>query len=556
MSLDARQNPSDYRLWWILPSGKLVTLDEGYEHIAYIEKHPRKFGIARLERDANGDVILSDVYKNGAVRLVANQWVKDDPLEWGAEFDFDNTTARDHLISTLHKLGADPETDEIILNDGLTGKEVHLSLSRLVSANPDIRRNPIHQRRGWWILPNGLVEEVGEHGHTDWLLENSVRLGLFTGKYAPEINEQAGKKGFLRLIRDYDWTYPQREKIKPGHSSAWGVELDTSALPAAHPQWRRHLRDALAMLNAWHGEQIHVYDVSTDKHRQFAWGAGRFVSNPDIRRNPEEPKWIKLLPQIERIAHKLWPGPKYDDDWCGPATDAIVDFLRSQGVQAQGVWGNFEGDTGIEWDQGHAFVVMPGGTVIDATIRQFIDSPRASAGQKRKASAYPSVKSAPSIAVVPPEHPFYRYYLIPSDIRRNPVTDAKPDLYVSWSSLKDAAHVHPPDYPELTKRLRDSMRQEGWNGPPLVIYGLGSRLVTFLTGVHRAEAIDALALTGAGKLKLEHIPVITVRCKLDKGSLAELKTLLRADSREEMADILLSMGFPKAAKIVELEGWH
>jgi len=215
--------PKEYRLWWILPDGKLITLGEEYEHSTYLEQHPRQFGISRdkyqisfhgtrrsfIDRE-NWDAALAQAHANGAVRLVANKWTPDTPLEWGADLDLSNSNAVDHLISTLHQLGADPEADEIIIHDASTSKEQHLPLGRFLMRSNPPDNDSIYVHSAWMIDKiTGKVYDIMQdfvdypavdndygHGGFAWLLLNkdkkfAKKLFRSMGITAPE--EQAAR---------------------------------------------------------------------------------------------------------------------------------------------------------------------------------------------------------------------------------------------------------------------------------------------------------------------------------------------------------------------------
>lgn len=61
---------------------------------------------------------------------------------------------------------------------------------------------------------------------------------------------------------------------------------------------------------------------------------------------------------------------------------------------------------GVSHDDTHHYVVLDNGWIIDPTIRQYIEGPRASAEQIQAASGYPHHPAVPHVAVVPPDHPF------------------------------------------------------------------------------------------------------------------------------------------------------
>lgn len=100
------------------------------------------------------------------------------------------------------------------------------------------------------------------------------------------------------------------------------------------------------------------------------------------------------------------PGWKCVGDWCGVTAELVEAVLQRLGVDATAYLPDFEGSGGVAIDGSHAYVVLDDGTIIDATIRQFLDSPRATVGQRAAAAGYPRVPGFPEIAVIPANHPF------------------------------------------------------------------------------------------------------------------------------------------------------
>lgn len=130
----------------------------------------------------------------------------------------------------------------------------------------------------------------------------------------------------------------------------------------------------------------------------------------------------KIAHPIEKHLDAVWriaTDPRqceYDPDtflgeWCGTASDAVASYLNKHGIRADVYAPGSTDDFSISWggvkiDESHVWIVLRDGTIIDPTIRQFIDSHRAGKTQKAVASGYPYIAGHPNIAVIPPDHPF------------------------------------------------------------------------------------------------------------------------------------------------------
>ena len=110
--------------------------------------------------------------------------------------------------------------------------------------------------------------------------------------------------------------------------------------------------------------------------------------------------------QFSKVAAIAENCKDFDDDWCGAATDEVSSYLNRGGIQhiiyapSFGSWG------GVKIDASHTYIVLEDGTIIDSTVRQFIESRYATAEQKRVAGGYPHKARAPTVAVIPATDPF------------------------------------------------------------------------------------------------------------------------------------------------------
>jgi hypothetical protein len=104
----------------------------------------------------------------------------------------------------------------------------------------------------------------------------------------------------------------------------------------------------------------------------------------------------------------------YSGSWCTSASDAIAEWLNAQNIKADVYAASWTPDEpfvpwgGVKIDDSHTWIVLEDGTILDPTIRQFIDSPNANAEQQKTARGYPYVNGFPDVAVVPVGHPFIK----------------------------------------------------------------------------------------------------------------------------------------------------
>ena len=115
----------------------------------------------------------------------------------------------------------------------------------------------------------------------------------------------------------------------------------------------------------------------------------------------------EIISEISLISERTCD---FHDNWCETAVQDVADYLVSINVSAcpyfSGV--NPDGDDfgGCSVDASHSYLVLDDGTIIDPTIRQFLDSPRASPSQKATVWGWPNNPAAPNVAVIPIGHPF------------------------------------------------------------------------------------------------------------------------------------------------------
>jgi hypothetical protein len=95
------------------------------------------------------------------------------------------------------------------------------------------------------------------------------------------------------------------------------------------------------------------------------------------------------------------------DGGCVEVTELAEEILTAESIEyftytshCDDLWG------GVSHDETHHYVILDNGWIIDATIRQYIEGPRASAAQIAAASGYPHHPEVPHVAVIPPDHPF------------------------------------------------------------------------------------------------------------------------------------------------------
>jgi len=107
-----------------------------------------------------------------------------------------------------------------------------------------------------------------------------------------------------------------------------------------------------------------------------------------------------VMRRIVQLAQACDP----EDDWCATATDAVGDYLGRNGIGATQYYPSDERFGGFAADATHAYLVLDDGTIVDPTITQFVE--RGSPRQRARVAGYPTLPGFPSVAVVPPGHPF------------------------------------------------------------------------------------------------------------------------------------------------------
>ena len=120
------------------------------------------------------------------------------------------------------------------------------------------------------------------------------------------------------------------------------------------------------------------------------------------------PGWtIEDLQVVAQAALAAFTG--FSDNWCAEGSDAALAALHARGHRdVRFCYG------GCAVDPTHAYLALQSpdprwdGAILDPTIRQFIVSPDASVVQRAQVSGYPRCPQVPTVAVVPPWHPFYR----------------------------------------------------------------------------------------------------------------------------------------------------
>lgn len=118
----------------------------------------------------------------------------------------------------------------------------------------------------------------------------------------------------------------------------------------------------------------------------------------------DPPLTPEQLAEVERIAEAR---PDKDDDWCCGACEDASDYLDAEGVPHEMLAGDLD-TVGATFDPSHSWLEVDG-WVIDPTITQFL-GPAASDGQRDAVRGFPRHPAAPSVAVVPPDHPMRGNY--------------------------------------------------------------------------------------------------------------------------------------------------
>ena len=116
--------------------------------------------------------------------------------------------------------------------------------------------------------------------------------------------------------------------------------------------------------------------------------------------------------QLDEIAEIAYAHePDWDEvyetgwhDWCGQTSRAVCAYLESEGIEAQVVDGGFCGNA-------HAWVELSDGTIVDPTIRQYIDRTDEHTVDEEAVPWAQVADGECLIAVIPPDHPFGRNYV-------------------------------------------------------------------------------------------------------------------------------------------------
>ena len=124
--------------------------------------------------------------------------------------------------------------------------------------------------------------------------------------------------------------------------------------------------------------------------------------------NFDPPLTSEQLAEVERIAQSR-PAEELagEDDWCCGAVDEVSKFLDAESVEHIAWYGDLR-DVGATFDSSHSWLEVDG-WVVDPTITQFL-GPRASDEQCKAVKGFPSHPAAPTVAVVPADHPMRRSY--------------------------------------------------------------------------------------------------------------------------------------------------
>lgn len=125
----------------------------------------------------------------------------------------------------------------------------------------------------------------------------------------------------------------------------------------------------------------------------------------------------------------------FDNDWCGEGSDRIETYLTSLGIECDLYAPSFGIFGGINIDDSHAWAVLADGTIIDATITQYRDAPRASSEQKRAIEGFPTLPGSEYIAVIPVGHPFIQQLQYESHIVGKGWRSRPPWFKGEWEGL-------------------------------------------------------------------------------------------------------------------------
>ena len=119
----------------------------------------------------------------------------------------------------------------------------------------------------------------------------------------------------------------------------------------------------------------------------------------------------ETIKEISRIAEETCD---FYDCWCEKAVLDCKAYLDSIGLHVTPYFSGCIYDEishAIEFggciiDWSHCYMVLDDGTILDPTIRQFLDSPRANPSQKSTVCGWPFLNAAPNVAVIPINHKF------------------------------------------------------------------------------------------------------------------------------------------------------
>lgn len=113
---------------------------------------------------------------------------------------------------------------------------------------------------------------------------------------------------------------------------------------------------------------------------------------------------------VREISHIAEACCDFNDNWCETAVEAVSDFLDRKRIAHAPYFNGILDDVtefgGCSADSSHAYIVLDDGTIIDPTIRQFRDSPRASAAQRKLVEGWPFLPAYPNVAVIRADNPF------------------------------------------------------------------------------------------------------------------------------------------------------
>jgi len=112
----------------------------------------------------------------------------------------------------------------------------------------------------------------------------------------------------------------------------------------------------------------------------------------------------EVMQAVEKVALDCLD---FDDAWCLTGSESVAEYLRSVGIEATHYCSTgYDIFGGVNIDSSHEYVVLSDGTVLDPTITQFRDAPRASMEQKEAVAGFPTLPGSAFVAVIPVGHPF------------------------------------------------------------------------------------------------------------------------------------------------------